>query len=194
VADFLFAVALARNERLDAALLEARTDSARVIYHRMDFAVASALRKPDRLKNQTPFSAIGAAVDFDMATIERSGFRRLGWSGDAFDYLLPDAFFAPAGEAIIDGLARTVFFGAILPAATDLQNMHDPAQNAPIILASGSGLVNRQVRNDFHPLRITEPKQVRVHDRGPNRFTKPLSQNMVNQALTPGASINNREP
>ncbi len=67
-----------------------------------------------------------------------------------------------------DGLVRTVFFGAILPAATDLQNMDDPAQNVPIILASGSGLVNRQVRNDFRPLRITEPKQVRVHDRSPN--------------------------
>jgi hypothetical protein len=114
-----------------------------------------------------------------MAAIDRSGFRGLGWSGDAFDYLLPDAFFAPAVEAIIDGLARTVFFGAILPAATNLQNMHDPAQNAPIILASGSGLVNRQVRNYPRPLRIIEPKQVHVHGCGPNRLTKPLSQNMV---------------
>ena len=115
-----------------------------------------------------------------MATIERNRFWRLGWSGDAFEDLLPDAFFAPAREAIIDGLVRTVFFGAILPAATNLQNMHDPAQNAAIILASGAGLVNRQVRNDFRPLRITEPKQVGVHGCGPNRLNKPLNQNMVN--------------
>ena len=119
-----------------------------------------------------------------MAAIERGRFWRLGWSGDAFEYLLPDAFFAPAGEAIVDSLVRTVFFGAILPAATDLQNMHDPAQNAAIVLASGAGLVDRQMRNDFRPLRIIEPKQVRVqirvHGSGPQQIAKPLNQNMVN--------------
>lgn len=93
---------------------------------------------------------------------------------------MPDAFFAPTGEAIIDGLVWTVFLGAILPAATNLEDMHDSAQNTAIIQASGAGLVNRQVRNDFRPLRITEPKQVRVHGCGPNRLTKPLNQNMVN--------------
>ena len=77
---------------------------------------------------------------------------------------------APAQQPIVDGLVRTVFFGAILPAATNLQNMHDPAQNAVIILASGAGLVNRQVRNDFRPLRITEPKQVRIHGSGSNKL------------------------
>ena len=95
VADFLFAVALARNDRLDAALLEERADGVRVIAlvgeelfdagdqtdaflrhhtiggvarredkgprptlfvdHRVDFAVAPSLRKPDRLKISPPF-------------------------------------------------------------------------------------------------------------------------------------------
>jgi hypothetical protein len=47
--------------------------------------------------------------------------------------------------------------------------MHDPAQNAAIVLASGAGLVNRQVRNDFRLLRIAEPKQVRIHGSGSNK-------------------------
>lgn len=126
--------------------------------HRVDFAVAPALRKPDRLKISPPVPAIGAAVDLNMGTIERGRFWRLRWSGNAFEYLLPDTFFAPTREAIIDGLGGTVFSGAVLPAATNLQNMHDPAQNTAIVLASGPGLFNRQVRNDFRPLRITEPK------------------------------------
>ena len=94
-ADFLLAVALARNDRLDAALPHESTDSVRVIAlvgdelfdagdqtdaflghhtigsvawredkgprptpfvgHRVDFAVAPALRKPDRLKISPPF-------------------------------------------------------------------------------------------------------------------------------------------
>ncbi len=93
--DFLFAVALARNDRLDAALLEEGADSVRVIAlvgeefldagdqtdaflrhhtisgvarredkdprstlfvdHRVDFAVAPALRKPERLEISPPF-------------------------------------------------------------------------------------------------------------------------------------------
>jgi hypothetical protein len=78
---------------------------------------------------------------------------------------LRDAFSAPAREAFIDGFVRTVFFAAILPAATNLQNMHYSAQNAAIVRESGTGLVNRRVRYDMRPLRIAEQKQVRIQVR-----------------------------
>jgi hypothetical protein len=95
VTDFLFAVALSRNDSLDATLLEEISDgvsvvtfvgkelfdagnqtdaflrhhtigdvagredkcpwSAMFVDHRVDFAVAPALRKPDRLKISPPF-------------------------------------------------------------------------------------------------------------------------------------------
>jgi hypothetical protein len=102
-----------------------------------------------------------------MAAIQCNLFGRIAWTGDAFEYLLPNAFLAPAGEAVVDGLVRTIFFGAILPAATNLQHMHDAAQNASIILALGAWLVHRQMRNNFRPLLVIKPKQIRIHGLGP---------------------------
>ncbi len=87
--------------------------------------------------------------------------------------------FPSTREAIIDGLVGTVFSGAVLLAAPDLQNMHDPAQNTAIVLASRAGLVNRQVRNYFSQMRISEPKKVRVHGLAPS-IAKPLNQRKVN--------------
>jgi hypothetical protein len=57
----------------------------------------------------------GAAVDFYMAAVERNSFGRIARTGYACEYLLPNAFLAPTGEAVVDRLVRTVFFGAILP-------------------------------------------------------------------------------
>jgi len=105
-------------------------------------------------------------VNFDMAAIERDCFGRIAGTGDAFEYLLPNASLAPTRKAVVDGLVRAVCLGAILPAATNLQHMHDPAQDAAIVLALGAWLVHRQVRNDFLPLLVTEPEQVRVHGLG----------------------------
>src|ERR1700746_3708262 len=78
-------------------------------------------------QNQAPFSAVGAAVDFDMAAVQRNLFGRIAGTRDACKYRLPNAFLTPPGKAVVDRLVRTIFFGAILPAATNLQHMHDPA-------------------------------------------------------------------
>ena len=93
-----------------------------------------------------------------MAGVQRRLFRRINGSRDAFENLLPNAAIAPTGEPVVDGLVRTIFRRTILPAATHLQNVHDPAQDAPIVLALGTGLVRRQMWNDLRPLLIVEPK------------------------------------
>jgi hypothetical protein len=106
---------------------------------------------------------VSAAVGFHMAGVQRRLFRRISRSGDAFENLLPNAALAPTGEPVIDGLVRTVFLWTILPATADFQNMHDPAQDASIVLARRARLVRRQMWNDFRPLLIVEPKQIRIH-------------------------------
>jgi hypothetical protein len=119
-------------------------------------------------------------MDFHMAAIERYLPRRVGIAGDRRKYRLPNTAFAPACEAIVDRLVRTVFARAILPPATNTLNMHDAAQNPPIIIALRAGLVGRQMRFDFRPLLVAKPKQARIHGWPPNRLTNPLNQHMVN--------------
>jgi len=110
-----------------------------------------------------PFPAAGAAVCLDMGTVQGDLARWLGGCCHRLEYLLPDAAIAPSGEAIVDGLRGAVFPWAIDPTAADLQDMHDPAQDAPVILALRPGLVRRQVRHDLRPLIVGEPKQMRIH-------------------------------
>jgi hypothetical protein len=59
-------------------------------------------------------------MDFDMAAVHRDLLGHFAGTGDAGEYLLPNAFLAPPGEAVVDRLVGTVFFGAILPAAANL--------------------------------------------------------------------------
>ena len=73
-------------------------------------AVSATLRDPDGLK-LAPFSAAGAAVCLDMGTVQGDLAQWLGGCGDRLEYLLPDATIAPSGEAIVDGLRRSVFRG-----------------------------------------------------------------------------------
>jgi hypothetical protein len=93
-----------------------------------------------------------------MAAVQGGLLRRIARTGRTFEYPLPDASLAPPRKPIVDGLVWTVFLRAILPAAADPQNMHDPAQNASIVFALGSGLVRRQMRDDLCPLLIIEPE------------------------------------
>jgi len=131
-----------------------------------------------------PFPAAGAAVCLDMGTVQGDLARWLGGCCHRLEYLLPDAAIAPSGEAIVDGLRGAVFPWAIDPTAADLQDMHDPAQDAPVILALRPGLVRRQVRHDLRPLIVGEPKQMRIHRLASNRPASFLNQNIVNQVLT----------
>jgi hypothetical protein len=52
--------------------------------------------------------------------------------------------------------------------------MHDPAQYAAIVIAFGSGLVGWQMRNDFAPLFIANPKQIRIHRFGPRQVDQTI--------------------
>src|ERR1700730_9593505 len=59
-------------------------------------AVAAALGNPDSLK-PPPFSTPGAPVDFHMATIQCSLFRRIKRTSHRLEYLLPNSLLTPAG-------------------------------------------------------------------------------------------------
>jgi hypothetical protein len=120
-----------------------------------------------------------------MAGVQRHLFRWVSRSGDTFENLLPNAPLAPSCEPIVDGLVRAVILRAILPAAADFQNMHDPAQNASIILALGTRLVRRQMRNDLRPLLIVEPKQIRIHRLGPMTVDQAIESNEPCLGLDP---------
>ena len=69
-----------------------------------------------------------------MAAIQRRLFRWFGRRCDGLEDLLPNAPLAPAGETIVDRLVRAIFPRAIHPTTADLQHMHDPTQNQPIVI------------------------------------------------------------
>jgi hypothetical protein len=101
---------------------------------------------------------------------------RVWWLGgccDRLEYFLPDAAIAPPGEAVVDRLRRAVFAWAINPAAADLQNVHDPAENASIVVTLRPRLVRRQTRLDLRPLLVREPEQMRFHRLAPQSFGQP---------------------
>jgi hypothetical protein len=94
---------------------------------------------------------------------------------------LPNAALAPAREAIVDGLMPAIFERAVFPAAAHLLPVHDSAQNPSIIMALGTGLVDRQMRLNLRPLLVAEPEQICAHGAWLlNRLTKPFNQHMVN--------------
>ena len=127
-----------------------------------------------------------------MAGVQRHLFRWVSRSGDTFENLLPNAPLAPSCEPVVDGLVRAVILRAILPAAADFQNMHDPAQNASIILALGTRLVRRQMRNDLRPLLIVEPKQIRIHRLGPMTVDQAIESNEPCLGLDPSLATSSR--
>jgi hypothetical protein len=101
-----------------------------------------------------------------MAAVNRDLMRRRRRSDrHCLKYLLPDASLAPAGKAIVDRLVRTVISGTIPPSTPHLHHVHNPAQNAPIIVAFWTALICRQVRLDLRPLLVTEPEQLGVRKR-----------------------------
>jgi hypothetical protein len=101
-----------------------------------------------------------------MAAVECDPLRIIAWLNNRFEYVLPNASLAPAREAIVDRFVWTILWRAILPTTSHLHHMHDPTQNPPIITALGTRLIGWQMRLDFRPLLIGEPKQVRVHGFG----------------------------
>jgi hypothetical protein len=119
-------------------------------------------------------------MDFYVAAIKSHLLRRILLAGNRRQQLLPDAPFAPPGKAVVNRLVRPILRRTIFPATTNPLHMHDPAQYSSVILSLWSGLVGRQMRLDFRPLFIAEPKQARIHGWPPNPLTNPLNQHTVN--------------
>src|SRR6187549_938486 len=97
---------------------------------------------------------------FDMRAVESHSFRRFSRFGRRLEDALPNSLRTPAVEAIVDRLGRPIFRRTIDPSTSALEHMHDPAQNAPIVL---------RLHATVGP---------------PIRLTNPLNLNMVNWVLT----------
>ena len=97
-------------------------------------------------------------MNFNMAGVQGRLLGNFVREGHGFKDLLPNASFAPARKAIVDRLVGTIFLRAVPPATADFQNVHDPTQDAMIILAFRTRLMGWQVRYNFFPLLVTEPK------------------------------------
>lgn len=107
-------------------------------------------------------------MGFDMSAVQRDLLRRFWRFSHGFVYRLPNSPPAPAVEPVVDRLVRAVFRRTVHPPASGLQHMHDPAQDAPIIVARRSGLLGWQKRLNLRPLLIIEPEQVRTHELAPD--------------------------
>src|SRR5882672_4816598 len=116
---------------------------------------------------------------FDMRAVEGHSFRRLSRFGHRLEDALPNSLRTPAVEAIVDRFGRPIFRRTIDPSTSALEHMHDPAQNAPIVLRlhaiNGSILAHCPSLNQNKFARICWP---------PIRLTNPLNLNMVNWVLT----------
>src|SRR5580700_10604112 len=81
--------------------------------------------------------------------------------------ILPEPAPRLAHEAVVDRRRRVILGRAIAPAATVLENMHDPADDATIINPLDATNIDRQVRLDPRPLLLAQAKQVPAHDPDP---------------------------
>jgi len=76
----------------------------------------------------------------------------------------PDVAARPAREPIVYRRAWTVGFGAVAPPAATLQNVHDAADHAAIVLPLYAAYVRRQATFDSLPLFVSQPKSVSAHN------------------------------
>lgn len=86
--------------------------------HRVDLAFASTRR---------------SRIAWTFTWLQGRLLRELGRRCDRFEHRLPNATFAPAREAVVNGLA-TIFLRAIPPSAPDFENMRDATHNTGVIL------------------------------------------------------------
>lgn len=95
----------------------------------------------------------------DVGAVDR------GTSGDhagihqRVEQVEPEATARPAVEPVVDRRGWPVIGWAVAPAAADLQHMHDPGDNPPVVYPSGTGLVLGQMRLDRRPRFIRQPEQ-----------------------------------
>src|SRR6201981_448435 len=105
-----------------------------------------------------------------MRRIDHLHVGRSPTPGQFAKQVLPQPSTRPAHEAVIDGCRRAIFGRAIAPAASALENMHDPADDPAIVYPLDATHIPRQIRPNSSPLLVAQPKQILAHD--PDPFPK----------------------
>jgi hypothetical protein len=112
----------------------------------MNLAVAAAFADTYRLRLRPPFSPLAQRWIFTWLLSSATCPERLRAYRDGGKYVLPNHSLTPTREAIVDRFVRAILRRAVLPAASRLLHVHDPAQNPPIIVAFRTLLVGPQLR------------------------------------------------
>jgi hypothetical protein len=114
-----------------------------------------------------PFSARGRAMRFDMRRIDHLRVRGSTVCRKFSEQVLPNPALCPTHKPIIDRHGRPILRRAIAPAASALENMHDPTDNPAIIDPLHTANIRRQMRLDPGPLILAQPKQIPAHHPDP---------------------------
>jgi hypothetical protein len=99
----------------------------------------------------------------DMGGVDHLHVRGSSIPGKLTEQTFPDAAPRPARKAIIDRGVRTVRLRTIFPSATTLKNVHDAADDAPVIYAINSTHIRGEKWFDPLPLLVAQPKQIPAH-------------------------------
>ena len=75
---------------------------------------------------------------------------------DRVHHPVPDARFAPAVEAVVDGSVRTVALRQVAPGAARAQDVEHAVENLPVVLGLRPAAVHGKQRLDNAPLGIRE--------------------------------------
>jgi hypothetical protein len=102
-----------------------------------------------------------------MRRIDHLHIGRSPTPGQFAKQVLPQPPTRPAHEAVIDGCRRAIFRRAIAPAASALENMHDPADDPAIVYPLDTAHVPRQIPLNSSPPLVAQPKQILAHDPDP---------------------------
>jgi hypothetical protein len=113
---------------------------------------------------------------FHVRGIDHLYVRGSSVSGKMPEQFLPNTALSPTRKAVIDRGRRTILRRAIAPAAATLENMHDAADHAAIVLPLYPTHIRWQVRLDPAPLLVAQPKQILAH--GPDPLPK-TNQNRI---------------
>ena len=76
--------------------------------------------------------------------------------GDRIHQAIPDASFAPAVEAVVNGGARAIALRQVPPERTRAQHPEDAVENPPVVDPRHAARLVREVRLDRLPLEIRQ--------------------------------------
>ena len=69
----------------------------------------------------------------DSRTVDQDLGRRPAGRGQGMENLDPNALFSPSHEPIVERLVRAIIIGRINPTAAGFQNVHNAADDAPVV-------------------------------------------------------------